>query len=165
MQSGQKRSIGFIISLFVGFLLQGAVLATEVYLQNGKGKPGQIVVCPVVIDDVKNLAGIKLVLKYDPELLTFKEGANTKHSRSLMHVINDKTPGKLILVMAGAKGIGGKDLNIMVLKFMIKKNKTDNPSNDGKQNARLDITEIQLMDDQLKEVKAKTKSGVISILP
>lgn len=146
-----------VLLLLLG--LQSAVYAVEVSVGSAKGKIGETVAVPIVVDEVKNLAGIKLVLKYDPEKLAFKEGVNTKHSASLMHIVNDKTPGRLILVMAGAKGIGGKDLELMVFKFQVKKGANGNPL------IPIDITEFQLMDDQLKEIKGKAKSGAISMTP
>ena len=36
-----------------------------------------------------------------------------------MHIINDKTPGKLIIVTAGARGIQGKGMTILTLNFTV----------------------------------------------
>ena len=36
-----------------------------------------------------------------------------------MHIINDRTPGKLIIVMAGARGIQGKGMTILTLNFTV----------------------------------------------
>jgi hypothetical protein len=155
-------SIGLIrlmMVIFIFFCAESVSLSTEIHFCTVKGKPGQNIEIPIIIDEINNLAGIKLVLKYDPELLVFKEGVNTKHSSSLMQIVNDKTPGRLILVMAGAKGIGGKDLEIMVVKFGIKKGIS------GNRTAQIEITELQLMDDQLKEINAKTKTGSVLISP
>jgi len=42
-----------------------------------KGKSGQEVRAPLVIDQTANLAGVKLILHYDKELLPFKKGVKT----------------------------------------------------------------------------------------
>ena len=36
-----------------------------------------------------------------------------------MHIINDRTPGKLIIVTAGAPGIQGKGMTILTLNFTV----------------------------------------------
>ena len=36
-----------------------------------------------------------------------------------MHIINDRTPGKLIIVTAGARGIQGKGMTILTLNFTV----------------------------------------------
>ena len=84
---------------------------TEIYIPPLSAASGSTVQVPVMIDEVGNLAGIKLVMRYDPALLTFKRGAKTSHTDSLMHIINSKNPGVLILVMAGARGIKGGALS------------------------------------------------------
>jgi hypothetical protein len=68
------------------------------------GKTAEI---PLLIDRIDNLAGVKLVIRYDKELLTYKKGVRGQKTSSLMHVVNDKNPGRLVIVMAGARGIKG----------------------------------------------------------
>jgi hypothetical protein len=43
------------------------------------GKTAEI---PLFIDRIDNLAGVKLVIRYDKELLTFKKGIRGRNSRS-----------------------------------------------------------------------------------
>jgi hypothetical protein len=76
-----------------------------------------------------------------------------------MHIINDKTPGKLIIVMAGARGIQGKEMTLLTLTFAVKKGLT------GNQTTAIEAPEVQLMGDDLKEIECKIKSGTIVILP
>lgn len=128
--------------------------AAEIYIPEVKGWAGKPIEVPVMIDQVDNLAGIKLVIKYDPEILTYKKGDKTEHTSSLMHIVNNKKPGLLIAVMAGAKGIKGKNFPILLLTFEVKKDLKHNLS------TKLDITELQLMSDSLKDIK-----GTIRINP
>lgn len=133
--------------------------ATELQIPPLKAKAGQEIRVPLVIDQIGNLAGVKLVLHYDKELLTFREGNKSPATQSLMHIINDKTPGKLIIVMAGARGIQGKGITIMTLDFTVKKGL------DGSPTAMIEIPEVQLMGDDLKEIECKAKPGTIVIQP
>lgn len=130
-----------------------------VYVPEVEGKSGESVDIPIMIDQADNLAGVKLVMEYDPKILFFKKGARTSHTDSLMHIINDKTPGKLIIVMAGAKGIKGKAFPILTLTFKIKKGLKES------RKAQLAITEVQLMTDELKDIKCEIKVKPFMISP
>ena len=133
--------------------------AVDLSLPEIKAKSGQSVDIPIMIDRIKNLAGVKLILTYDSGILNFKKGSKTEKTSSMMHIVNDKKPGKLIIVMAAAKGIKGENFPILNLTFEIKKGLTEN------QTTIIKIDEVQLMSDQLKEVKCNTKVNPIIILP
>jgi hypothetical protein len=132
---------------------------TELRIPDMKGRSGQEIRVPLVIDQTANLAGVKLILHYNKDLLTFREGVKTESTQSLMHIINDKTPGKLIVVMAGAKGIQGKEMTILTLTFAIKKGLT------GNHTTAIEAPEVQLMGDDLKEIECKVKTGMLMIMP
>lgn len=133
--------------------------AVDLFLPEIKAKSGQSVDIPIMIDRIKNLAGVKLILTYDSGILNFKKGSKTEKTSSMMHIVNDKKPGKLIIVMAAAKGIKGENFPILNLTFEIKKGLT------GNHTTIIKIDEVQLMSDQLKEVKCNTKVNPIIILP
>ena len=133
--------------------------AVEIRIPPLTAKSGQLLEVPITIDEIDNLAGVKLVLTYDPAILIYKSGMKTKETDSLMHIVNDKKPGLLIVVMAGAKGIKGKDLPIFTLTFEVKKDIKENRT------TKISITESQLMGDDLKERKATVNSHPITILP
>ena len=145
----QLRRLGFIsiLGMIVFFLYPASVFGTEIYIPALTGTTGQSIEIPIKIDQIDNLAGVKIVLKYDSELLKFKKAVKTNHTSSLMHIVNDKNPGLLIVVMAGAKGIKGEDFSILNLFFDIK------PGLKADQTTQLKITESQLMSDQLKDLK------------
>ena len=136
-----------------------SVEAVEIKIPPVTAKSGQPVEIPLMIDEIDNLAGVKLVITYDPEILTYKGGMKTKETESLMHIVNDKKPGTLIVVMAGAKGIKGKDLPIFTLAFEVKKDIKENHT------TQISITESQLMGDDLKERKSTVVTHPITILP
>jgi hypothetical protein len=143
----------------VVLLLSSAVsYASAIIIPSIEGKPGQVIDIPVIIDEIENLAGVKLVFKYDKSVLIFQKADKTAATTSLMHVVNDRNPGSLIVVMAGARGIKGRDMTILTMTFEISKNlKTD-------QQSSIDITEVQLMSDQLKNLEYTIKTHPISII-
>jgi len=96
-------------------------------------------------------------MEYDCKILIFKNGVKTKESNPLMHIVNDKKPGKLIVVMAGAKGIKGKDFPILTLTFEIKKNLT------GNHTTSIRINDVHLMSDQLKEIKCDVMVNPLTV--
>jgi len=153
-----KLSILLLLGSFVA-IYSSAVWASEVYIPPLEGRSGQSIEVPIMIDRVDNLAGVKLVMTYDKNILTFKKGAKTEQTDSLMHIINDKRPGLLIFVLAGAKGIKGKKFPIMKLTFEIKKGLK------GNRKSEIKIKEVQLMSDKLKNIESKTVSNPITILP
>lgn len=132
-------------------------MGAELSLPPLQGKAGQEIEIPVIIDQAEKLAGIKLVLEYDPQVLSFSRAAKTKQSSSLLHVVNDKKPGALIIVMAGARGINGLDFPFLTLT-MTPKRDIDQPSGD-----LLRIVEAQLMNDQLQEIRCTIKKNTLRV--
>ena len=157
MKNRLMRLSFFITVVFV--VLVHSAQATELYIPKITANPGQIVDIPIMIDQTDNLAGIKLKLPYDDKVLTYIEGNKTKHTSSLMHVVNDKKSGVLIIVMAGAKGIAGKNMPLFVLKFKA------NQEIKAKVATKLSISELQLMGDDLKDIKCTVKINELLVLP
>lgn len=135
----------------------GAAFGTELYIPEMKAKPGETIEVPVMLDRADNLAGIKMVMKYDTKLLTFKKASKTKETSPLMHIVNDKKPGILVVVMAGAKGIKGEAFPLVLIQFEVKKELK------GDQKTQFEITELQLMSDDLKDLKYTVKTSPLTI--
>ena len=141
------------------FLPAAASSATELSIPEIKGKAGLSINVPIMIDTVDNLAGVKIVLQYDKNLLTYKGSGRTKQTSSLMHIVNDKKPGTLVIVMAGARGIKGENFSIFSLTFEVKKGLKQEIKTDFK------ITEVQLMSDQLKNIKHTVTISPVVLKP
>lgn len=137
----------------------GAAVSAEIIIPPLKAKQGEIIDIPVLVDKADNIAGIKLTITYDKELLIFKEGNTSKSTRSVMLVVNDKTPGRLIIVMAGAKCVSGREVTLLTLTFEVKKQSS------GVRSTRIDILDAQLMSDQLKDVTVGVNVKSLDILP
>ena len=149
----------FAVILIVWFIWSPIAFGSEIYIPPLSAKSGTGLKVPIKIDKVDNLAGIKLVLTYDHKILTYKKASRTELTNSLMHIVNDKKPGILIVVMAGAKGIKGKDFSILSLNFEIKKELKSNHT------TQISITECQMMSDKLKKVPCNFKTHPLVILP
>jgi hypothetical protein len=156
---GKKFLLALLLSLTIVFLWNANAFATEIRIPALTAQAGETVQIPIKIDEIDNLAGVKIVMTYDPKILSFQEGVKSQETNPLMHVVNDKKPGLLIVVMAGARGIKGKDFPIMTLTFKVKEGLKGNHS------TKISITEVQLMSEDLKDVPCKTAVHPLTILP
>ncbi len=162
MEKIMKRISRTIILTFlfsVPFFSAYADKGTDIYIPSLKTESGKTVGIPIMLDHIDNLAGVKMVMKYDKKILKFKKAVKTKYTSSLMHIVNDKKPGILIVVMAGARGIKGKKFPILVLAFETKKGLKTNHT------TIINITEAQLMSDKLKNIKYSIHVNPLTILP
>lgn len=152
-------ALGIVVSCVSIVLSVSTASGAELYIPEHGASSGNRLTVPVCIDRVDNLAGMKLVLRYDHEVLRYRQTVRGEKAASLMHIVNDKQPGTLIVVMAGARGIAGKDLALFSLTFDIEKGLKQ------KQTTRIAITGCQLMSDQLKEIACTCRPAAIPILP
>ena len=107
---------------------------------------------------VEILAGMKLVLSYNSKILTFQEERKAPIAQSLMHIVNPQIPGKLIVVMAGAKGVQVNNGPIIYLTFKV------NDKIGSQKKILIKIEEVQLMTDQLKTLNPTIKDGEVMLL-
>jgi Cohesin domain len=148
-----------LIITTVLFFTTAWVFGAELYIPKTAAKSGETIVLPLKIDRADNLAGIKLVLRYDTGLFTFLGADKTEFTSPLMHVVNHKTPGLLILVMAGAKGVSGKDMTLFLLKFKIA-GKLLTPKA-----TQITITGAELISDELNNIEYTTRVNSFLIAP
>ena len=130
-----------------------------VYAPAVSAAAGETITVPVMIEGLENLAGLKLVINYDETVLTYAGGAKTPAAAAFMHVVNDRKPGRLVLVMAGAQGIGGQKIAIFAFRFTAagdirKETMTE-----------LHIVESQLVSADLKNIDHDNKPFRVAILP
>ena len=159
----KREMIGFtgwraMITGLVILMMVPAARAAEISIPDLKTTPGMAVTIPVMLDHVDNLAGVKLVMTYDPKVLTFSKADKTKFTNSMMHIVNDKKPGTLIAVMAAARGIKGDKFPILTLEFRV------NAAVEAPAEAALEIREAQLMSDDLKDLPYTVNIPPLKIL-
>ncbi|WP_136808905.1 hypothetical protein [Desulfosediminicola flagellatus] len=110
----------------------------------------------IEIDKAEQLAGLKIVLNYPADLLIYTDGTKTDITSSFMYVINDKQPGRLILVMASAKGISGKSVELFNLEFTHIANRETRVDD-------LKIEQCELMSEFLKTIPCELNSSQLQI--
>lgn len=104
------------------------------------------------VDQIRKLAGLKVIITHDKKNFQFVTAQKSKATNSFIHIANDKKEGQVIVVMAGAKGISGKDVELMTLEY-----KTVNQDAANKKPV-LEITQCQLMGEDLKEISCSLKN-------
>ncbi|MBU2488119.1 MAG: cohesin domain-containing protein [Proteobacteria bacterium] len=141
-------------------------IAATVYAPPACGVPGGQAEVIVSVDEVRGLAGFKLVLTYDAGVLEYVFTDRTGATRSMMHVVNDREPGRLIVVMAAARGISGRDVPLARFTFRVREDAAHAGKGRGAEGepgqgedpaparvcSPLSFTGGQLMGDDLKEI-------------
>ncbi len=104
------------------------------------------------LDNVQKLAGVKITLAYDKGKILFSEAKKTKETASFLHVVNGKKKGRLIVVMASARGISGLKLPLFSTDF----DKIDTHSIKNKSTLNsgdlIWISGCQLMGEDLRDI-------------
>jgi hypothetical protein len=144
------------ITLFI-FLAVIPARAAEVTVGSAKGKAGSEIQLPLSFDKTDNMAGVKIVLTYNQDMLEFLKAEKTESSQGLMHIVNSTVPGRIVLVMAGATGIKGENLVFCNLYFRIKEKLT------SAFQAQIRIVEAEAKSDQLKNIQLELRNGVVVI--
>lgn len=153
-----RMTIKFLVWMVgIWLLAASGAWGTVLSLSGGTVASASDLAVEVGLDGAENLAGIKLVLSYDPELLSFVEAQKSPAAGAMMFMVNDKTPGRLILVMAAAKGIQGEPLQLVKMRF------TAAAGLKKAQKTRITVQESQLMSEQLQEIAHRVEAAAIRL--
>ena len=69
-----------LLSLCASLSLASNVVAVELQFPSIRARPGETIDIPLMVDQVDNLAGIKVVINYDTKILSYVESVkNQKH--------------------------------------------------------------------------------------
>lgn len=142
------KTWNFVFLSIAILFLQSNVQAAEIdFIQNIENADGAFT---LRVSEVEKLAGLKISVTYPNQLMKYSESTRSLETSSFMHLVNDKNPGQLIIVMASAKGISGENVPLLELRFNVK-----NLHNFS----QLFVTpnQCQLMDELLNEIKCTTK--------
>ena len=152
------RPFILLLTTLLFFTSHGTATALELSIPPTAVIAGETVKIPLLVDKTDNLAGVRLVLSYDSNDLTYAGAVKTSHTAQMMYVVNNKKPGELIIVMAGAQGIKGEKFSILDLSFKARQVKE-------KKTSRIEIKEVQLMSDQLKDISCAIRVSPVTIMP
>jgi len=154
MSNRQCQCVLWLIFTLAFYLTESAPLqAANLNLMATSTPNSEVLV--VQIDKVEKLAGMKLTLDYPARFLEYKSAQKASAFNAFMQVVNDKKPGRLILVMASATGVSGENLKIFELTFS--KSAQDLPPT-----LKIAPAECQLMSESLQEIPCKTSPLSIS---
>lgn len=145
----------FLISALLGLLCLWPIILPAASADASKGvalsvetqkSSAELLDYAILADSVSKLAGLKLVLHYDTAQVTYKAATQTEATSGMMHIVNDKDPGKIIVVMAAATGISGQNLKLVRLSFI--------PKQPGKDAKKLPVTiaSAELMGEDLQPI-------------
>lgn len=138
---------------------QSAARAATLSIEPVTALSGQSLAVPVLIAPVEQLAGVKIVLRYDPRRLAYEKAETSETTAGWMRVINDKTPGKLVIVMAGAKGIHADSLALIRLYFKAA------PGLKEKTTVRIQAVEMEMVSEAIRPIPCRFSGGDITLLP
>ena len=149
MNTKRPAKTWFIVFISIGiqFLQPNAPAAEIDFVRNVKNADVEFI---LKADEVKKIAGLKISVSYPDQLITYIDSVKSAETSSFMHVVNDKNPGKLIIVMASARGISGENIPLLSLRFKPRKI-------DQKLPLVITATQCQLMDESLNEIKCSIK--------
>lgn len=131
------------VLLFNVLLFTSPLIAAELTIKN-KDTAGKTSY-DLILENIEKLAGMKISLEYKEAQMKYTAATKSTNLNSFLHVVNDKTPGKLVVVMASAKGISASEQLILTLQFE-KNNKTSS-------HPAITIKHCELMSEDLKEIK------------
>lgn len=137
----------FISIVFTAFFSVGA----ELTAQKIEKKETNTVEIKISTVDATDLAGIKVVLHYDLKKLQYKNLAKSKDTKAMMHVVNDKNPGILIIVMASATGQKTANFDLFSISF----DKLAEP--DKQIPLEIEVKNVEMMSASLVEIPCSTK--------
>ena len=143
---------GFVVvfSLLLLNFTAANAFGAELHVSAVAGKQGTVVKLDVTVDKVDNLAGIKLSLSYDKAVLKFVKAEKTSYTANMLHVVNDKVPGRLIIVMAAARGFAGENAPLVEMSFELLQDVKEEDK------VRVQIIDVELMNDSLQRIDKKS---------
>lgn len=106
------------------------------------------------LEQIDKLAGLNLSINYPKDQFHFESAAKGEPFKSFLHVVNDKKPGKIIVVTASAIGVSGSNLHLLQLNFTKLQSDIKLDSSIFKQ------IHCQLMNETLQEISCNIQKDV-----
>ena len=119
--------------------------------------PGSEITVEIIADDVTGIAGGKIVLEYDPEVLTAKSTRKMDLFGDLLLVESLEVAGEVRLAMAGVAGLAGGSGTIIEVDFDI------SPDAMGSSSTALNLSEVELFDGAGDNLDIEIVNGIVNI--
>ena len=141
--------LGFFVVLPV------SAAAAELRIPDVQFGQRNILEVPVIVDRAERLSAVKMALWYDQDLFAFKKVIKAAEAKSLLHAVNHRTPGILVVAMAGARGVRAENLKVITLVFELKPHAADQTP------IPFMVRESRLVDEELKNIDHSVSVGKI----
>jgi len=150
-----KRKI-VILALFTIIILTSNLFPATLKILTREAPPGNIVYVPVTVSDAQNLAGVELVLQFDPAYMDFL-GIDTASVADGFSIVWDRKDNKIAVSMASATGLSESNATLFEIVFRIKSS--------AQIGATTDIfwIEANLFDEETNPIPVETEDGVIKV--
>lgn len=153
-----QHSKGFVftvvsLSVTLALLSLYSAEAATLSIPKVKGKKGEVAPVQVEIRNAQGLAGLKLVLVYNKEVLAYKSYKVSPLLKDKPVVVNSREPGQLIFVMAGAEGIKEQEGTLVTFDFNVITAKV------SKEPSVLELVKVEMLDEKIKPVSFTIENG------
>jgi len=119
--------------------------------------PGSEITVEIIADDVTGIAGGKIVLEYDPVILTAKGTRKMDLFGDLLLVESLEVAGEVRLAMAGVAGLAGGSGTIIEVDFDI------SPDALGSSSTALNLLEVEFFDGAGNNLDIEIVNGSVNI--
>lgn len=143
----------FLFFTLISYLTVAAGQSVMVKVPQVTGCPGRSIEIPFILERPPMVAGIKFVVVYDDSLLKYKGFHKSKAASSMIHVVNSKVPGRLVIAMASARGVSGDKVEVFRLIFFVTSKIPPARFKSGIARTTLKIPEAELMSQGLESLK------------
>ena len=134
------------------------VSATTVSIPESSGPPGATVTIPIRVDDATGIAGIEIILTFNPDLLASVE-TQTATLTSDFLIADSITQGETSISLACARGITGGSGSIAEITFKVDSTATPGSS------CPLAFNKVSLYDENTESIPATSKDGTFTVTP
>ena len=143
------------------FLVTFVVLTNNLFpatlkILTREAPPGNVLHVPVTVSDAQSLAGVELVLKYDPAYVDFL-GIDTASVIEDFLIRWDRKDNKIAVSMASATGLSESKATLFEMMFRIKSTAQIGSSTD------IFWIEANLFDEDTNPIPVETEDGVIKV--
>jgi len=139
------------------FSVDSATNGRKLIIPELTAKSGDTITVPINVTDATGVAGADIMVAYDKNVLTIKEGKTTTLSSGMNLIVNTETAGKITLAMAGTKGITEGSGAIVEIVFEV--------STVAKGGSKIPLTFIDalLYDELGNHIPVQAEDGILMI--
>ncbi|MBD3181916.1 T9SS type A sorting domain-containing protein, partial [Candidatus Poribacteria bacterium] len=121
--------------------------------------PGEDISIQISMTDLTGMASADIIMKYDPSIITVNEAKATDLLSGMNLIVNNNTPGELLVFVAGAQEISSGSGNIIDISLTVRENAPE----DIETPLTFDNS-TQIYDEQGNVVPVNLENGALKII-